>query len=258
MIVLNSIIVFFVFFGLFVSVFYLYLKYIGVNNKSKSKLGSLSECELVKKFNSLGKKLLGSADRSIDKIADEMLSVLREYKCRKVEQFVEAEQMLSKNKRHITEQLETLNQQMAKLKTDAKKLKKENMSDEDYALGALYMAQLDETEKLQNDLQNTFDENNKQLEYIEKQVKQFNVKYALKEGNITNMIIKAKTHKNISNADIELNDLITEFKDKVNDIEIEMKVKSQINGDTNTEIQDQNFIVNKEDYINKFKKYINQ
>lgn len=238
--------------GLFVSLFYLYLKYNGLINKPKSKFGGLSECELcelVKNFNSLGKKLLGSSDRSIDKIADDMLSVLREYKCRKIEQFVEAEQMLSKNKRHITEQLETLNQQMNKLKTDTKKLKKETMSDEDYELGALYMAQIEETEKLQNDLQNTLAENNKQLEYIKKQIKQFNVKYTLKEGNITNMIIKAKNHKNISNADIELNDLITEFKDKV---------KPQINGDTNTEIQDQNFIVNKEDYINKFKKYINQ
>lgn len=74
-----------------------------------------------------------------------MLSVLREYKCRKIEQFVEAEQMLSKNKLHITEQPETLNQQLNKLKTDDKKLKKETMSDEDYELGALYMGQIDET-----------------------------------------------------------------------------------------------------------------
>ena len=62
-----------------------------------------AELELIKKFNSLCDKLAGSNERTIDSISNDMLNILKEYKARKIEQFVESTQMLTKNKRHIND-----------------------------------------------------------------------------------------------------------------------------------------------------------
>lgn len=231
-------------------------------NKADGKslpFSKLSESELVKKFNGLGESLTGADNRSIDKIASEMLAVLKEYKCRKIEQFVESEQMLNKNKNHLNEEIGKVDSQIARLKADALALSKDNMTDDDYEIGALYMAQIEDTQKLKDELIATAKENDAQMERVDKQVKSFNAKYTIKEGSITNMIIKAKTHKNFSSVDLKLNDLISEFNDKVQDIEIEQKVRAQIQG-TPEDVDETpaSFVVNKEEYINKFKEMINK
>ena len=71
------------------------------------------------------------------------------------------------------------------------------------------------------------------------------------------MIIQAKTTKNISTVDLKLNDLISEFKDKVQDNEIEYNVKAQINGTAEEEEQNSpEFEVNKDKYIEEFKNFV--
>lgn len=229
-------------------------------NTVKSNFTNMSENDLVKTFNKLANSLSGSPNRNIDNIASEMLAVLKEYKCKKIEQFIESTQMLTKNRQHIDEEIVKLDNVISKLKADALNLNKENMTDDDYELGAMYMAQIDDTINLKNDLIKTSEENKNQLDRIDKQIKSFNAKYAIKEGSITNMIIKAKTHKNFSSVDIKLNDLISEFNDKVTDIEVEQKVRAQIantESDENTD-KSPNFIAHKEEYIAKFKNMLNE
>lgn len=217
----------------------------------------LTESELVKKFNGLGEALKSANGRGIDQIASDMLNVLKEYKCRKIEQFVESEQLLNKNKNHLTEEIAKVDKQIARLKADALALKKDNMTDEDFEIGALYMAQIDETEKLKQDLIKTAKDNEDQIAKVDKQVKSFNAKYTIKEGSITNMIIKAKTQKNFSNVDLKLNDLISEFNDKVQDIEIEQKVRAEISGTPQEdEVESANFIANKDAYVAKYKELL--
>ena len=220
-------------------------------------LSKLTENDLISRFNRLTEFLINPGKRTLDDISKELINVLKEYKCRKVEQFVESEQLLAKNRNHLDEQIIKLQNQISKLEADAKALKKEKMTDLDYENGALYMAQIAETKKVLDQIKKTREENEKRFENVEKQVKQFNVKYTLKETAISNMIIQAKTTKNISTVDLKLNDLISEFKDKVQDNEIEYNVKAQINGTADEEEQNSpEFEVNKDKYIEEFKNFV--
>lgn len=232
------------------------------SNKTSNEgaFSGLGENELIKKFNSLCDKLAGSNERTIDSISNDMLNILKEYKARKIEQFVESTQMLTKNKRHINEEIIKINENINKLKRNAFELKKDTMSDEDYLIGAMYVSQIEDSEKLLEELKATLSENDKQLERVEKQVNSFNAKYTLKEGSIMNMIIKAKTHKNFSNVDLKLNDLISEFNDKVSDVEIEQKVRAKINGVEHNDDEEfsSDFITHKSEYVEKFKQLINK
>ena len=222
-----------------------------------SPLNSLSENELVKKFNGLATMIGSSSKRNIDSIAEELKQVLKEYKCRKIEQFIESQQLLAKNRNHLNEEIDKLTLQIKKLNNDATALASNNtMTDDDLEAGALIMAQIEETEKLKETLRKTYDENEKRFETVEKQIKNFNIKYTLKETSITNMIVLAKTSKSISNVDLKLNDLISEFKDKVQDNEIEYNVKSQINGTNDDEANPIEFDLNKDKYIDQFKKFV--
>ena len=230
------------------------------NSNNNSPLSGLSENELIKKFNGLADLLGSSKKRDVDTIAEELKAVLKEYKCRKIEQFVESEQLLTKNKSHLKEEMDKLDIQAHKLESDAKALatNKESLSQEDLESGALIMAQISETKKLKDQLQKTYDENDKRFNQVEKQVKTFNVRYTLKETSISNMIVMAKTSKNISTVDLKLNDLISEFKDKVQDAEIEYNVKSQINGTTDETENPIEFDVNKDKYIEEFKNFVSK
>lgn len=220
-------------------------------------LSKLTENDLISRFNRLTEFLINPGKRTLDDISKELINVLKEYKCRKVEQFVESEQLLAKNRNHLDEQIIKLQNQISKLEADARALKKEKMTDLDYENGALYMAQIAETKKVLDQIKKTREENEKRFENVEKQVKQFNVKYTLKETAISNMIIQAKTTKNISTVDLKLNDLISEFKDKVQDNEIEYNVKAQINGTAEEEEQNSpEFEVNKDKYIEEFKNFV--
>lgn len=223
-----------------------------------SPLSGLSENELIKKFNGLADLLGSSKKRDVDTIAEELKAVLKEYKCRKVEQFVESEQLLTKNKNHLKEEMDKLDLQAQKLEADAKAIasNKDNLSQEDLECGALIMAQISETKKLRDQLQNTYEENDKRFNAVEKQVKTFNVRYTLKETSISNMIVMAKTSKSISTVDLKLNDLISEFKDKVQDAEIEYNVKSQINGNTEENDNPVEFDLNKDKFIEEFKNFV--
>lgn len=226
-----------------------------------STLGNLSENDLVKRFNNLAQSIGNSNKRDIDTIANELIAVLKEYKCRKVEQFVESEQLLIKNKNHLLEEIKKLDEQILLIKKDALNLKSDNnnMSEEDIETGALYMAQIAETEKLKEQLQKTYDDNDERYNLIEKQVKNFNVRYTLKETSIANMIVMAKTTKNISTVDLKLNDLISEFKDKVTDAEVEYHVKSQISGVKDEDAETSpDFELNKDKYIEEFKNFISK
>lgn len=232
------------------------------SNKTSNEgaFSGLGENELIKKFNSLCDKLAGSNERTIDSISNDMLNILKEYKARKIEQFVESTQMLTKNKRHINEEIIKINENINKLKRNAFELKKDTMSDEDYLIGAMYVSQIEDSEKLLEELKATLSENDKQLERVEKQVNSFNAKYTLKEGSIMNMIIKAKTHKNFSNVDLKLNDLISEFNDKVSDVEIEQKVRAKINGVEHNDDEEfsSDFVAHRSEYVEKFKQLINK
>lgn len=220
-------------------------------------LSKLTENDLISRFNKLTDFLINPGKRTLDDIAKELINVLKEYKCRKVEQFVESEQLLAKNRNHLDEQISKLQVQINKLKTDAKALKKDNMTADDLENGALYMAQIAETEKVLEQIKRTREENEARFEAVEKQVKNFNVKYTLKETAISNMIVQAKTTKNISTVDLKLNDLISEFKDKVQDNEIEYNVKAQINGTAEEEeTNSPEFEANKDMYIEQFKNFV--
>lgn len=228
------------------------------SSDSDTPLSGLSENNLISRFNDLADKLVNPGRRTLDDIAKELTAILKEYKCRKVEQFVESEQLLAKNRNHLDEQILKLKNQITKIKADAKALKKPGveLTQDDIENGALYMAQIAETEKVLEQLQKTRDENEARFENVEKQVKNFNVKYTLKETAISNMIVMAKTTKNISTVDLKLNDLISEFKDKAQDNEIEYNVKSQINGTKEEEDNSPEFEANKDKYMEEFKNFI--
>lgn len=223
-----------------------------------SNYANLSENDLVKKFNSLVSTITTSKNRNIDTIANELKEVLKEYKCRKVEQFVETEQLLAKNKNHIKEEIAKLDEQITKLQHDAKMIAdgKDHLTEDDLETGALIMSQISETKNLKEQLQKTYDENDQRFNEVDKKVKQFNVRYTLKESSISNMIVMAKTHKSISTVDLKLNDLISEFKDKVQDAEIEYNVKSEINGTKEEEETSVDFKVNKDKYVEDFKNFL--
>ena len=58
---------------------------------------------------------------------------------------------------------------------------------------------------------------------------------------------------------MKLNDLISEFNDKVSDVEIEQNVRAKINGvEHNDEDCSTEFLAHKSEYVEKFKKMISK
>lgn len=224
------------------------------NGKSIGSISGMSEGGLIKRFNSLVSSI---TDRNINTVKEELLAILKEYKNRKIEQFVESKQLLKHSENTLSEQIGTIDGNAKSIRAKAIELKAKSkdgeLSDADKELGALYMCQLEKTEEAKKKLIDAKKIIADKTEILDRKIENFNVKYELKKTDINVMIATAISIKNTSDIDIKLNDLISEFNEKVSDAEIEHEVKAKINGvENDDESNDVDYITKKDEYKEKF------
>ena len=184
---------------------------------------TLSESKIVKKFNRLVRSI---NERNINTIKDELLDVIEEYKAVKVNQFIDSKNQISSSMRIINEEMETSNLSRANVKKQIAKLKQEN--NPDVAVGASLVYQYERM----GDIINRMTDIKKSLEekeaHLEREIESFNAKYAMKKAEVSMMIAEAISIKNVSNIDLRLNDLVTEFKAKAEEQENANYVKNKV------------------------------
>ena len=184
---------------------------------------TLSESKIVKKFNRLVRSI---NERNISTVKDELLDVIEEYKAVKVQQFIDSKNQISSSMRIIDEEIENSKMSRANVKKQIVKLKSEE--NPDVATGASLVYQYERMGEMlgrMEEIKNGLDDKNSVLE---REIESFNAKYAMKKAEISMMIAEAISIKNVSNIDLRLNDLVTEFKAKAEEQENANYVKSKV------------------------------
>ena len=184
---------------------------------------SLSESKIVKKFNRLVRSI---NERNINTVKDELLEVIEEYKAVKVNQFIDSKNQIASSKRIINEEIANSELSRANVKKQILKLK--NAANPDIASGASLVYQYERI----SDMINRMEEIKTSLEekdaHLEQEIESFNAKYAMKKAEVSMMIAEAISVKNVSNIDLRLNDLVTEFKAKAEEQENANYVKNKV------------------------------
>ena len=192
-----------------------------------------TESDLISKFNKVVKKI---TNRNLDTVKDELLEILEEYKRVKCADFIESKTLLTKSKTSLTSQIleigkqkRNLNQSILDIKD---KIQAGTVTKEEEEVGIIYVSDYEALVDIENKLNQSLEIIEEKLRSIETSIKLFNHKYSMKVSEITLMIASAVSIKNVSGIDIKLNDLVTEFKTKVQEKEIEVDVKEKIYGKT--------------------------
>lgn len=184
---------------------------------------TLSESKIVKKFNRLVRSI---NERNINTVKDELLDVIEEYKAVKVNQFIDSKNQISSSMRIINEELESSNLSRANVKKQIAKLKQDE--NPDVAVGASLVYQYERMGEMisrMNEIKKSLEEKDA---HLEREIESFNAKYAMKKAEVSMMIAEAISIKNVSNIDLRLNDLVTEFKAKAEEQENANYVKNKV------------------------------
>lgn len=193
---------------------------VGSNNSDQI---SLSESKIVKKFNRLVRSI---NERNINTVKDELLEVIEEYKAVKVNQFIDSKNQISSSKRIINEEIANSELSRANVKKQIVKLK--NTTNPDVANGASLVYQYERISDMINRMEEIKNSLEEKDAHLEREIETFNAKYAMKKAEVSMMIAQAISIKNVSNIDLRLNDLVTEFKTKAEEQENSNYIKSKV------------------------------
>jgi hypothetical protein len=193
---------------------------VGSNNSDQI---SLSESKIVKKFNRLVRSI---NERNINTVKDELLEVIEEYKAVKVNQFIDSKNQISSSKRIINEEIANSELSRANVKKQIVKLK--NTTNPDVANGASLVYQYERISDMINRMEEIKNSLEEKDAHLEREIETFNAKYAMKKAEVSMMIAQAISIKNVSNIDLRLNDLVTEFKTKAEEQENANYVKNKV------------------------------
>lgn len=194
-----------------------------ITSENETDKVSLSESKIIKKFNRLVRSI---NERNINTVKDELLDVIEEYKAVKVNQFIDSKNQISSSMRIIDEEIENSKTSRNNVKKQITKLKSE--SNPDVAVGASLVYQYERVGEMinrMNEIKKNLDEKEA---HLDREIESFNAKYAMKKAEISMMIAEAISIKNVSNIDLRLNDLVTEFKTKAEEQENANYVKSKV------------------------------
>lgn len=193
-----------------------------VSNHNSNEI-SLSESKIVKKFNRLVRSI---NDRNINTVKDDLLDVIEEYKAVKVSQFIDSKNQISSSKRIIDEEIANSEASRTNVKKQIVKLK--NSDNPDVANGASLVYQYERISGMLDRMQEIKAGLDEKDAHLEREIESFNAKYAMKKAEISMMIAEAISIKNVSNIDLRLNDLVTEFKTKAEEQENANYVKNKV------------------------------
>ena len=184
---------------------------------------NVNENELVKKFNKTVKRL---TERNIEDVKADLYKILDKYKFVKCEQFIENRTQIQSARKQVEEQMWETTNSRSNVKNQIHKLKSETNKD-NTNLGAQLVYQYDKLKSTKDALER------KECEF-DRELDLFNSKFALKKAEVSMMIANAVTLKNISSIDIRLEDLVSEFKQKVDEQENADYVRGKLYGTTET------------------------
>lgn len=187
---------------------------------------NVNENELVKKFNKTVKRL---TERNIEDVKADLYKILDKYKFVKCEQFIENRTQIQSARKQVEEQMRETTNSRANVKNQIHKLKSETNKD-NTNLGAQLVYQYDMLGDIYNKLKSTKDALERKECEFDRELDLFNSKFALKKAEVSMMIANAVTLKNISTIDIRLEDLVSEFKQKVDEQENADYVRGKLYG----------------------------
>ena len=144
----------------------------------------------------------------------------------KVNQFIDSKNQISSSKRIINEEIANSELSRANVKKQIVKLK--NTTNPDVANGASLVYQYERISVMINRMEEIKNSLEEKDAHLEREIETFNAKYAMKKAEVSMMIAQAISIKNVSNIDLRLNDLVTEFKTKAEEQENSNYIKSKV------------------------------
>ena len=197
--------------------------------KRNSEYGTINvnENELIKKFNRAVKRL---TERNIETVKADLFKILDKYKFVKCEQFIENRTQIQSACKHVIEQIEQTIRSRSDVKRQIQALKVSNTPDTN--LGAQLVYQYDMLSEMIEKLEAAKDNLTRKECEFDRELGLFNSKFALKKAEVSMMIANAISLKNISTIDIRLEDLVSEFQQKVEEQENADYVRNKLYGTT--------------------------
>lgn len=197
--------------------FLIYVKNLN-QTKMKLKSKSMSVNSLQRKLKKLFKQFVSSP--TPETIKNQILDLLDSYKHEKSNQFID---MISCYKKYIRDIILERDNIKKELSILSNKIKSDGRNDT--ILKSIYLLKnsiksLDESEKIVSN----------KLEFIEQHVSIFNTNFLAKKSQILMMLSRLTLENSISDIDIELNQLLKDFDDKVIEAEVTESVNKKIFG----------------------------
>lgn len=195
--------------------------------KRRSEYGTVNvnENELIKKFNRVVKRL---TERNIEDVKADLFKILDRYKFIKCEQFIENRAQIQSARKQVTEQIEQTIHSRSDVRKQVQKLKESGTPDAN--LGAQLVYQYDMLGEMIEKLEVAKDNLTRKEYEFDRELGLFNSKFALKKAEVSMMIANAISLKNISTIDIRLEDLVSEFQQKVDEQENADYVRTKLYG----------------------------
>lgn len=195
--------------------------------KRRSEYGTVNvnENELIKKFNRVVKRL---TERNIEDVKADLFKILDRYKFIKCEQFIENRAQIQSARKQVTEQIEQTIRSRSDVRRQVQNLKESG--NPDATLGAQLVYQYDMLGEMIEKLEVAKDNLTRKEYEFDRELGLFNSKFALKKAEVSMMIANAISLKNISTIDIRLEDLVSEFQQKVDEQENSDYVRTKLYG----------------------------
>lgn len=195
--------------------------------KRRSEYGTVNvnENELIKKFNRVVKRL---TERNIEDVKADLFKILDRYKFIKCEQFIENRAQIQSARKQVTEQIEQTIRSRSDVRRQVQNLKESGNPDAN--LGAQLVYQYDMLGEMIEKLEVAKDNLTRKEYEFDRELGLFNSKFALKKAEVSMMIANAISLKNISTIDIRLEDLVSEFQQKVDEQENSDYVRTKLYG----------------------------
>jgi hypothetical protein len=186
---------------------------------------NVNENDLIKKFNRVVKRL---TERNIENVKADLFKILDRYKFIKCEQFIENRTQIQSARKQVTEQIEQTIRSRSDVRRQVQKLKESGNPDAN--LGAQLVYQYDMLGEMIEKLEVAKDNLTRKECEFDRELGLFNSKFALKKAEVSMMIANAISLKNISSIDIRLEDLVSEFQQKVDEQENADYVRTKLYG----------------------------
>lgn len=196
----------------------------------------LNEDKLIKKFNGLVKKI---NPRNIEDVKLDLFKILDKYKFIKCEQFIENRTHIQASRKQVQEQIRATDSSRSAVKDNILRLKRSENPDE--ILGAQLAYQYEKLGEMTEQLKSAEMTLLKKDSEFDRELDLFNSKFALKKAEVSMMIANAISLKNISSIDIRLEDLVSEFQQKVAEQENADYVRGKLYGNSESAASESTF-----------------